>query len=78
MDQYPSSVCHINRTESSTNHVYYLVSLHLGGKKATNNRYVYSCYRIYARLLIYGNTVLVHYAKDTFKEKRAHLQPPSK
>lgn len=33
---------------------------------------------INARLLIYGNTTLVHYARDTFEENCAHCQPPWK
>ena len=49
-----------------------------GGGKKNCETPIDSCDWIYARLLIYGNIVLVHYAKETFKEERAHLQPPSK
>lgn len=46
--------------------------------KKSHENPIDSCDWMYARLLIYGNVLLFHNAKETFKEKPTQLQPPSK
>lgn len=45
-------------------------------KKELDENQVYGSGGICARLLIYGNTVLAHYAKDTFAEEKCGRSQP--